>query len=113
MYAYGIARHVRLEARRTERASQVTERLDEAHAARAAGEARGDEADERQWLRWAVTRLKPVEQEIILLLLDRELSYEAIGELLELPVGTIKSHVHRAKASLKELLARSESRESR
>jgi DNA-directed RNA polymerase specialized sigma24 family protein len=36
--------------------------------------------------------------------LDDELSLPEISTILEIPVGTVKSHVHRAKALLLEIL---------
>ncbi len=47
----------------------------------------------------------PVEQrEIILLRFQQDLSYEAISESLGVPVGTVMSRLHRAKARLRRLL---------
>jgi RNA polymerase sigma-70 factor (ECF subfamily) len=101
MYAYGIARLVRLEAtkRRSlerpwdERATMAVASPCDAHA-----------RDRAAALRQAITKLKPEEQEIVLLLLDRDLGLAAIAELVGAPLGTVKSHVHRAKARLRELL---------
>jgi RNA polymerase sigma-70 factor (ECF subfamily) len=98
MYAYGIARLVRLEGRRSE--GRVLELVNPDQIATPALEDR----DDKERLRAAVARLKPVEQDVILLLLDKDLSLEEIGKLLDLPLGTVKSHVHRAKESLKTLL---------
>jgi len=33
-----------------------------------------------------------------------ELSYEAIAAALEMPIGTVKTHLHRARRRLREVL---------
>jgi RNA polymerase sigma-70 factor (ECF subfamily) len=49
----------------------------------------------------------PEERRIVVVLRDVEgLAYEAIAEVLELPVGTIRSRLHRARLDLKEKLER-------
>ena len=111
MYAYGIARLVRLEARRsTYRIVPVAE-IESLVPIFPDSDPR-PYTDERGSLRRAIGRLKPTEQEIILLLIDRELKLEEIAALLALPLGTVKSHVHRAKAHLKRSLE-DESQEGR
>lgn len=99
-YAFGIARYVRLETLKDKSALGITdERL---LAEQPAAENNG--LDQVVHLRWAISRLKPVEQEIILLLIDSELQLEQIAETLGLPLGTIKSHVHRAKEKLRQIM---------
>ena len=39
-------------------------------------------------------------EEIILLLVDQEMGISDMAGLLDMPVGTVKSHIHRAKKSL-------------
>ncbi len=99
MYAYGIARLVRLEGRRSE--GKILHVVDPDEVA---DERPADRQDDKQRLRQAVARLKPAEQEVILLLIDRDLALQEIATLLEVPVGTVKSHVHRAKQNLQEML---------
>jgi RNA polymerase sigma factor (sigma-70 family) len=57
-------------------------------------------------LRKAILRLSGIEQDIVLLMLDKDLTMSEIGAVLAIPVGTVKSHVHRAKVSLKEILSK-------
>ena len=35
-----------------------------------------------------------------------ERSYQEISEAMELPIGTVKSYIHRAKAELKRIMTR-------
>ena len=99
MYAYGIARLVRFEGRRLELKNRITE----ANVPLLVTTYDSHE-DDQQRLRWAVSKLKQVEQDIILLLLDKELSLANIADALDMPLGTVKSHVHRAKGTIKDLL---------
>jgi RNA polymerase sigma-70 factor (ECF subfamily) len=108
MYAYGIARLVRLEGRRKEKTPLSS--IDPDTLAQANVQ---QKRDDQAQLRWAVSQLKPIEQDVILLLLDRDLSLADISLLLNMPAGTVKSHMHRAKVSLKEILRRSEKTETR
>ena len=52
----------------------------------------------------AITRL-PTEQRVVLVMREMEgLCYETIAEMLDLPVGTVRSRLHRARLQLRELL---------
>ena len=57
-------------------------------------------------LRAAICQLPAAEQEILALVIERELSLQDIAIILEKPIGTVKSHIHRAKSKLKETLLR-------
>ncbi len=57
----------------------------------------------------AIDALPPVYRTIVSLYHEEDLSYKEIGEMMELPEGTVKSYLFRARAKLKEhLLARYE-----
>jgi RNA polymerase sigma-70 factor (ECF subfamily) len=63
------------------------------------------EAAERQRLvRDALEKLEPNERAILALREMEDKSYEEIAALLDLPLGTVKSRMARARESLKELL---------
>ncbi|WP_243319973.1 sigma-70 family RNA polymerase sigma factor [Geothrix sp. SG200] len=53
----------------------------------------------------ALDRLPEAARSILLLRFQQELSYEQIGGLLDLPLGTVQSRIHRAKAALKAAMA--------
>lgn len=63
---------------------------------------------ERQQLKEAVNRgllRLPADQRQILIMRDiNGLQYDAIGEILEIPEGTVKSRLHRARRNLAEIL---------
>jgi RNA polymerase sigma-70 factor (ECF subfamily) len=61
--------------------------------------------DAEVWLRQAVAKLGPVDREILLLREFEQLSYAEIGELLSLPVNTVRSRLFRARLALRDLLA--------
>ena len=105
MFAFGIARFVRLEALKalpkedyfsdpSEYEWQIDQSNIEEHT----------KINERKSLRNAIALLNEPQKEIILLLVDKDLPLQEIGEILNMPSGTVKSHVHRAKAKLKEIL---------
>jgi RNA polymerase sigma-70 factor (ECF subfamily) len=52
----------------------------------------------------ALDQLPDPAREILLLRFQQDLSYEQISELLGLPLGTVQSRLHRAKAALKVLI---------
>ncbi len=53
----------------------------------------------------AIGQLRPEYRACILLRHVEERSYEEIAEILELPLGTVKTYIHRARFELRELLA--------
>lgn len=50
-----------------------------------------------------LAQLKPKDREIITLAYFEELSYEAIGDILHIPISAVGVRLHRAKARLKTL----------
>ena len=64
------------------------------------------QTDAERLIRDALAQL-PEEQRAIIVLRDIEdQSYEEISDLLDLPRGTVKSRLHRARAQLAKILAR-------
>jgi RNA polymerase sigma-70 factor (ECF subfamily) len=54
----------------------------------------------------ALARIPEAARSLLLLRYQQELSYEQIAEILDLPLGTVQSRLHRAKASLKAAMTR-------
>jgi RNA polymerase sigma factor (sigma-70 family) len=52
----------------------------------------------------ALAALKPPDREVLLLIAWAELSYEEVAAALEIPVGTVRSRLNRARRQLREAL---------
>ena len=52
----------------------------------------------------AIDALPDGEREALLLFVWEDLSYQSVAEALELPIGTVRSRLNRARAQLRELL---------
>jgi RNA polymerase sigma-70 factor (ECF subfamily) len=64
-----------------------------------------EQAEQERRVQRALARLS-VEHRTVLILKDMEgQRYEAMAEVLQVPVGTIRSRLHRARLELRELLA--------
>jgi RNA polymerase sigma-70 factor (ECF subfamily) len=61
--------------------------------------------EELAMLRQALAELRPEEQEVFLLRQNGELTYEEIGQTLEIPVGTVKTRMRLAIAKLRRAMA--------
>ncbi|USO00307.1 MAG: RNA polymerase sigma factor [Phycisphaeraceae bacterium] len=72
------------------------------------GVAPGVQPDEKARLERALDGLKPEHRAILVLRDVRELDYEAIGAALDLPIGTVKSRLFRARAALRVALEEDE-----
>jgi RNA polymerase sigma-70 factor (ECF subfamily) len=67
-----------------------------------------EQAEQEQRVQQALARLSP-EHRAVLVMKDMEgQKYEEIAEVLQVPVGTIRSRLHRARLELRELLEKSE-----
>lgn len=100
MFAYGIARNVRLEAWKAVPPEDTYGDPSE-YDHRVAPEADPVEAELRR-LRAAIGELDEIQRQVILLHIDQELTLAEIAAVVGVPVNTIKSHVHRAKAALRK-----------
>jgi RNA polymerase sigma-70 factor (ECF subfamily) len=111
-WLYGIATHLigkhrRAEARRLRAtatlASHRTPEGDDAESVGTALDAR------RRFARVAdaIAELPDGERDALLLYVWEDLGYEAIAAALEIPVGTVRSRLNRARSRLRELAGRS------
>jgi RNA polymerase sigma factor (sigma-70 family) len=110
-WLYGIAtnllaRHRRSEARRVRATARVLAQHAATGAAVDPADSVGDAIDARAlWLRVgdAVAELPEVERDVLLLFVWEELSYDEIATALDVPVGTVRSRLNRARGRLREL----------
>ncbi len=59
-----------------------------------------ERADVGRLLEAAMNRLRPEYRQVVVLRYHEELSYEGIAEITGWPVGTVKSHLHRARGEM-------------
>ena len=57
----------------------------------------------------ALARLEPRDRDIVILIAWQDLTYEQVAQALAIPVGTVRSRLHRARERLRESLAPSAS----
>jgi RNA polymerase sigma factor (sigma-70 family) len=60
--------------------------------------------EESMLLKAAVDRLPRIQKTLLLLFHQDELSLDEISTIVEMPLNTVKSHLFRARTSLKEML---------
>jgi len=67
-----------------------------------------EQAEQERRIQQALSRLSP-EHRAVLVMKDMEgQKYETMAEVLQVPIGTIRSRLHRARLELRELLERDE-----
>jgi RNA polymerase sigma-70 factor (ECF subfamily) len=106
-FAFGIAFHIRQEARKAQvkdsaRRSALTDA--DLMSPIPSSESQLIAKEQEEQLRKGIAQLSDAEQEVVLLLIDRDLSMDDIADILVTPLNTVKSHIHRAKAKLKSLI---------
>jgi RNA polymerase sigma-70 factor (ECF subfamily) len=107
MFAFGIARNIVLESKKSARGIPPHLELDhtlDIPCDSPSAETLLKEAQQRKILRDAIATLSVDEQQVVMLYMDHESSLVEIAACLNMPIGTVKSHLHRAKARLKEQL---------
>jgi RNA polymerase sigma factor (sigma-70 family) len=108
---YGIAanllrRHRRAEERRLRAYARAATRAEDDSVLDAV-DARLDAAASSAALAIALASLGPGERDVLLLYAWADLSYDEIAAALAIPVGTVRSRLHRARGVVRELLVRS------
>jgi RNA polymerase sigma-70 factor (ECF subfamily) len=56
----------------------------------------------------AINRLSPMNKQALVLRDCMEMSYEEVSRIMNMPMGTVKSRINRAREALKKLLIQSE-----
>lgn len=99
-YLFGIARHVSLAAwRKRDRERELRSELPVEEAATEPLDDRIDAACE------VIAELPPLHREILDLRFSQGLSYAEMAEVLDIPVGTVRSRLHHAILKVRERLA--------
>ena len=110
-WLFGIAANLLRRSRRTEerrlralarQPAEVSDMGDEG----VAGDARLDDEATRPVLARALASLRADEREVLLLIAWADLSYEEVARALAIPVGTVRSRLHRARAHMRSVLER-------
>jgi RNA polymerase sigma-70 factor (ECF subfamily) len=115
-WLYGIGSNLLLKHRRGEaRRLRASARM---AAAREAGDGRASAAGLEARLLFprvaaAIEALPDGEREALLLVAWEDLSYRSVAEALDLPVGTVRSRLNRARVHLRELLGSNGKRRER
>lgn len=67
-----------------------------------------EQQEQVQKVRRALARMSPEHKAVLVMKDMEEKKYEDIAEVLQVPIGTIRSRLHRARLELRELLEREE-----
>jgi RNA polymerase sigma-70 factor (ECF subfamily) len=59
----------------------------------------------RRPLALALAALRPIDRDIVLLVAWADLSYQEVADALDLPIGTVRSRLHRARRTLRARLS--------
>jgi RNA polymerase sigma-70 factor (ECF subfamily) len=102
-WLFGIARRVAMDRLRTKYATPVFETEDLAELPHAA--VVDDPDDDIGRMEAELQRLPPVERDVLVLFYLRELSLADIAVATDIPVGTVKSRLHRARHLLRAQMA--------
>jgi RNA polymerase sigma-70 factor (ECF subfamily) len=99
-----VARHRRAELRRLRAMGRLAARQDCAEDT--AERAVRDVESQARWTQVAdaLAQLPDSERQALLLFCWEELGYDEIAALLGVPIGTVRSRIHRSRARLRELL---------
>ncbi len=106
----GIAHNLALRHFRTERMDREAARRMPANVEDIGG-FRAEAEDARRLgpaIRAALAELMDADREAFLVYALADLTYEEVGQVLGIPVGTVRSRIHRARMSLRELLSAEE-----
>lgn len=100
-WLFGVARHVAMAAAR-----RLRLRATRALPAELASETAGEPDPRLEALREAMNALSPTQRETLELRIRDGLSYAEIAEMLDVPIGTVRSRLHQAVARLSDAVGR-------
>lgn len=100
-YAFGIASYVILEHQKSFKESV---QIDDSTYSFNVLDQQLEKAQKQKIVRQAIAELPLIQQEVLALAMDDELTLKQISEILQQPENTIKSHIHRAKENLRTKL---------
>lgn len=108
-WLYGIAKHLLdKERRRQARHLRALSRLHAEDRSEDDGRATDDRIDaQARWLQvaTALNTLSVGERDVLLLIAWEDLNYREVSEVLDVPIGTVRSRLHRARGRLRELIS--------
>ena len=102
-FLFLLARQVRIDALRRQTRRESREESWGREAATSAASAVG-RVDAREDVRWALAQLSDPLRDVVELGVFQDLPYAEVGEILGIPVGTVKSRMSNALKKLKEVL---------
>ena len=102
-FLFLLARQVRIDALRRQTRRESREESWGREAAVSAASAVG-RLDAREDVRWALAQLSDPLRDVVELGVFQDLPYAEVGEILGIPVGTVKSRMSNALKKLKEVL---------
>jgi RNA polymerase sigma-70 factor (ECF subfamily) len=110
-FVFATARHVqrRQWRRRKAQPAPIAEALDVCDS-RALPDTVASDREQLERVLNAISQLEDPLPNILLLRFVEGLSIEEVAEALEIPLGTVKSHIHRSRIRLKQIFAEKEPR---
>ena len=90
--------------RKIQRTITTTAISDEMNCSSVDDNQNADLRDNANWVRTHLRELRPVERQVIEMVIDAGMSHSQIAEALEMPLGTVKSNARRGLIRLRELL---------
>lgn len=108
-YVFATARHVQLRRfrKRKQQPSAITEGLDVTDA-RPSPVTVASDREQLERVLYAIGQLEDPLRNVLLLRFVEGCSIEEVAQALELPIGTVKSHIHRSRTRLKQLFVEKE-----
>lgn len=102
-YALGIAQNIWRESLKKDKATDPLEEHEDL-VVDSDLHAELEKMDQAEKLKAVVKRLSQVQQDILYFYFDEEITTREIADILKIPEGTVKSHLHRAKDTIRRML---------